>query len=70
MGREHSVHQKVLWLPWDSFRTSESGDANRYWCEMAVNMQTFSQIWGKNNVGKQGYAELGHGSWRKRLCAM
>lgn len=37
---------------------------------MAVNMQTFSQIWGKNNVGKQGYAELGHGSWRKRLCAM
>ena len=34
---------------------------------MDVNLHTFSQIWGKNHVGKHGNAALKHGSWRKRL---
>lgn len=70
MGKKHSVYQKVLWLPWYSFKTSESGNASGYWCEMDVNLHTFSQIWGQNHVGKHGNAALKHGSWRKRLCAM
>lgn len=55
-----SLYRKVLWLPWDSFKTSGHGYANRLLeAEPGREFASFQQIWGKRNVGKCDDAALG-----------